>query len=103
MSGVNIFLRCLRIANDLTIVQLSKIIGVSVSYICEIEKNKKNPSEKTIEKYLSNLSFSYSEMEEIIDAIDNDSLEYRKILENILKYYLDNNYDMESRTKKLKS
>ena len=98
MWNIKVFLRCSRIANDLKIEQLSRITGVSKSYICEIEKGKKHPSQEVIEKYVTNLAFSGKEMEKIVDEIDSDSLEYRKIL----IYYLNNHYDMESNTKRVR-
>lgn len=51
-------LRALRIAKDLSITELARQIGVSKSYISEIENGKKNPSYEVYGKYACGLKIS---------------------------------------------
>lgn len=44
-------LRLIRVLHDCKVSELSKAIGISPSYISEIENNKKTPSMDIIEKY----------------------------------------------------
>lgn len=48
---MNNVLRLLRIANDLSIAQLSDLLGVTSSFISQIESGKKRPSEDLLIKY----------------------------------------------------
>lgn len=59
-------LRIVRIANDLSKNELSRNVCVSVSYICEIEKGRKSPSNVILEKLLNYYNISNDEFEAII-------------------------------------
>lgn len=48
---MNNVLRLIRIACDMTIQEIADATGFSYSYISEIERGKKNPSNNCIEKY----------------------------------------------------
>jgi transcriptional regulator with XRE-family HTH domain len=48
---LNESLRLIRVFHDMKLTDLSKDLGVSVSHLSEVEKGKKNPSLKLIEKY----------------------------------------------------
>lgn len=48
---MNNVLRLIRIACDMTIQEMAEAIGFSYSYISEIERGKKNPSDNCLEKY----------------------------------------------------
>ena len=55
-KNIGEILRVLRIAYDLSITDLSEKIRISKSYITEVEKGKKNPSYKILEKYQEGLN-----------------------------------------------
>lgn len=86
-------IRITRIANDMSISTLSEKSAVSKSYITEIEKGKKRPSDCI----LSKLSFALDLTEQDLQKFDElhnsliktkkDLYAYRKLLIRILKFY----------------
>ena len=54
-NNIGEVLRLLRIAYDLSISELSKRTKISKSYITEIEKGEKNPSDKILKNYSTGL------------------------------------------------
>lgn len=89
-------LRIARIANDLSILEASKISGVSNPYIVEIEKNKKNPSDEILEKLLKTYNLypkQFVKLEDYYSRLDTveDSRKYRMCLSRMLKV-IDTNY-----------
>lgn len=76
-------LRMLRIAKDLSITELARQIGVSESYISEIEKGKKNPSYKVCEKYASGLKISVEKMDRIL-CLRHRDLSFEQALLRVL-------------------
>lgn len=80
-ASIGKILRVIRIANDLSKRELAKKAGVSVSYICEIEKGIKNPSDVIIEKILNYCNIS---MNEFYDTLNY--YERIKIKDKLKKY-----------------
>lgn len=84
-------LRIARIANDMTITDVSNKTGVSKSYITEIEKWKKNPKTDILVRLLQEYQIDLEEFEKINKYHDNqlDKKEklqiYRIILLKILQ------------------
>lgn len=84
-------LRIARIANDMTITDVSNKTGVSKSYITEIEKGKKNPKTDILVRLLQEYQIDLEEFEKINKYHDNqlDKKEklqiYRIILLKILQ------------------
>ena len=86
-------IRLIRIANDMSISMLSEKSTVSKSYITEIEKGKKRPSNSILNK----LSFAFDLKEQDLQRFNelHDSLvknkkelyAYRTLLINILEFY----------------
>lgn len=76
-------LRMLRIAKDLSITDLARQIGVSESYISEIERGKKNPSYEVCEKYACGLKISVETMNQIMDLRHRD-LSFEQVLLRVL-------------------
>ena len=72
-------LRLLRVAYD-----LSKI-NVSKSYIAEIEKGIKNPSEKIIQNYSIGLNIPESTLQYLLDSYSQKHLPYQELLMKILR------------------
>lgn len=80
-ASIGKVLRVIRIANDLSKRELAKKTGVSVSYICEIEKGIKKPSDVIIEKILNYCNIS---MNEFYDTLNY--YERIKIKDKLKKY-----------------
>ena len=76
-------LRMLRIAKDLSITELARQIGVSESYISEIERGKKNPSYEVCEKYACGLKISVEKMDRIL-CLRHRDLSFEQALLRIL-------------------
>ena len=76
-------LRMLRIAKDLSITKLARQIGVSKSYISEIEKGKKNPSYELCDKYASGLKIPVEKMNRIL-CLRHRDLSFEQALLRIL-------------------
>ncbi len=74
-------LRVIRIANDLSKRELAKNTDVSVSYICEIEKGIKKPSDVIIEKILNYSNIIKSEFYDIFNYYESI-----KIKDKLKKY-----------------
>ncbi|MBQ5674065.1 MAG: helix-turn-helix transcriptional regulator [Lachnospiraceae bacterium] len=75
-------LRLLRVFNDYTMTEMSKKVGLSQSYISELENGKKQPSLEIIEKYATVFDMKpstvllFSETLEI-DQVDNQDKKQR--------------------------
>jgi len=87
-------LRSVRIANDMSIKETSDKSRVSVSYLTDLEKNKKNnPSIYTLEKLCSVYNINVSDLfeldeyhESIIDLKEQLKI-YQKLLKKVLELY----------------
>lgn len=82
-------LRLLRIARDLSISDLSEKAQISKSYITEIEKGKKKPSEKIIKNYSQGLNISEDSLNYMLNNYSKTHLPYRDLLLEILKRIVD--------------
>lgn len=81
-------LKILRIANDLSIKQLSDKSGISVSYITELEKGKKTkPSIDTIDKYAKAFGLKKSVIIGLLEKFEMQDYDYQLLLANILKVF----------------
>ncbi len=75
-------LRLLRVFNDYTMTEMSQKVGLSQSYISELENGKKQPSLEIIEKYATVFDMKpstvllFSETLEI-DQVDNQDKKQR--------------------------
>ncbi len=78
-------LRLLRVAYDLSISDLADKINVSKSYIAEIEKGIKNPSEKIIQNYSIGLNIPESTLQYLFDSYSQKHLPYQELLMKILR------------------
>lgn len=81
--------RLLRIAQDMSISQLSERTHISKSFISEIEKGIKEPSEKTIESYCNGLNISKKQLNYMLNNFGNKKYTYQKVLFEILKKIAD--------------
>lgn len=86
MQGKNVgeILRLLRIAYDLSISDLSIKTQISKSYITEIEKGIKNPSEKIIKKYSVGLGIPEKTLKYLLQETEYKNMSYQKLLLDIL-------------------
>ena len=87
-------LRVVRIANDMSIKDVSKKSNISVGYLTDLEKNKKiNPSIYTLEKICSahnlNVSdlFELDEYHESISGLKDQLKIYQFLLIGVLELY----------------
>lgn len=79
-------LRLLRIANDLSIKELSDKSGISVSYITDIEKGvKSKPSIEIIEKYSKALDVSKSTIMFFEEEYSSKNCNYQTMLLGMLE------------------
>lgn len=88
-------LRLLRIANDLSITELANKIGVSKSYVSELERGlKKRPSLDLIDKYSEALNVDKQTIMFFIDDFSNSQKEQYQIrLFKILKKLIEKKED----------
>lgn len=87
ISGNNVgeILRLLRISFDLSISDLSEKTKISKSYITEIEKGTKTPSEKIIKNYSTGLEIPEDTLNYLLNNYSQKHLSYQKLLIEILK------------------
>lgn len=84
-NNISEILRLLRISYDLSISDLSEKTKISKSYITEIEKGTKTPSEKIIKKYSQGLNIPEDTLNYILNSYSQKHLSYQKLLVEILK------------------
>ena len=84
-NNVGEVLRLLRIAFDLSISDLSEKTKISKSYITEIEKGIKIPSEKIIKNYSTGLEIPLDTLNYLLNSYSQKHLTYQKLLIEILK------------------
>lgn len=84
-NNVGQILRLLRISFDLSISGLSEKTKISKSYITEIEKGIKVPSEKIIKKYSIGLGIPEDALNYLLKKYSKKHLSYQKLLIEILK------------------
>ena len=84
-NNVGEVLRLLRIAYELSISDLSEKTKISKSYITEIEKGKKKPSEKIIKNYSLGLNIPENVLNYLITNYSKTHLDYHNLLLEILK------------------
>lgn len=65
-------LRLLRIFNGYKSVELAEKIGISQSYVSEIENNKKQPTMDILEKYANVFGMKRSTLLLFAEALEND-------------------------------
>lgn len=84
-NNVGEILRLLRISFDLSISDLSEKTKISKSYITEIEKGTKTPSEKIIKNYSTGLEIPEDTLNYLLNSYSPKHLSYQKLLLEILK------------------
>lgn len=84
-NNIGEILRLLRISYDLSITELSKKTNISKSYITEIEKGIKKPSEKIIKNYSIGLKIPEDTLNYLLNNYSQKHLSYQKLLIEILK------------------
>lgn len=84
-NNIGEILRLLRISFDLSISDLSEKIDISKSYITEIEKGDKTPSEKIIKNYSTGLGVPEETLNFLLNNYSQRHLPYQKLLIEILK------------------
>ena len=75
----------LRIKLNMSQVDFADKINVSKSYIAEIEKGIKNPSEKIIQNYSIGLNIPESTLQYLLDSYSQKHLPYQELLMKILR------------------
>lgn len=82
--NLNEALRLLRVYNDMKIKDLSKEIGLTASYICEIEKVKKTPSIDTLTAYATFLKISVGDIMRIAENVEAFKRHVKRGMTNFL-------------------
>lgn len=76
--GIGEALRLLRIYNDMKAVQVSEDLGISQSYISEIEQGKKIPSIEVINKYASYFHTTPSAILLMAEGLEKDPKSFKE-------------------------
>lgn len=84
-SQLGYVLKLLRIANNMSIKELSQKINVSSNYISEIESSKKSPSLETLAKYSEALNVSKSTILYFDEQGEKEGYNYQTLLLKILE------------------
>lgn len=80
-------LRLFRIFHDLKLYELADTLGISSSYLSEIEKGKKNPSLKLIKKYAEVFNTTPSSILSFSEKLDKDQQGIKaKIAKRIVQF-----------------
>lgn len=79
-NNVGEILRLLRISYDLSITTLSEKTKISKSYITEIEKGIKTPSEKIIKNYSVGLEIPEETLNYLLNNYSQKHMPYQKLL-----------------------
>ena len=85
-------LRLLRIFNGYKSAELAEKLGISQSYVSEIENNKKQPTMDILDKYASVFEMKKSTLLLFAEALENDvevalaGMKLLKILERVGKF-----------------
>lgn len=79
-NNVGEILRLLRISYDLSITTLSEKTKISKSYITEIEKGIKTPSEKIIKNYGVGLEIPEETLNYLLNNYSQKHMPYQKLL-----------------------
>lgn len=89
-NGVNMLtneaLRLLRVYHDLKLYEMAKLLGISSSYLSEIEKGEKDPSLKILDKYADAFNISTSAILLFSEKLAQNQKSIKaKIAQNIIK------------------
>ena len=88
-------IRVTRIANDMTIQDLSRSSQVSKSYITEVEKGKKNPSKHVLDQFSKGLDLATDDLLALDEyhnflMANKEKLQvYRLLLSRVLETYIE--------------
>jgi len=90
-------LRLFRIFNDLKLYEMADKLDISPSYLSEIEKGKKEPSLKLIEKYAKVFDIKASSIIAFSEKLDKDKKGIKNaIAKNIIKLLQEIEYASKS-------
>lgn len=84
-AGLGYVLRLVRIARDMSTKDLAQKMGVSPTYVSEVETNKKSPSLEMLSKFSSALGVSRSAILFFDEEGEKQGYNYQKLLIEILK------------------
>lgn len=71
-------LRLLRIFNGYKSAELAKMLGLSQSYVSELENNKKQPTLEVLERYAKVFGMKKSTLLLFAESLENEKLEKSK-------------------------
>lgn len=78
-------LRLLRIFNDYTMTEMAQKIGLSQSYLSELESGKKKPSLEIIEKYANAFEMKPSTLLLFSESLEKDEIENQDKKQRVAK------------------
>lgn len=89
-KGIGYVLKLLRIAREMSAKELANKMGVSASYITEIETNNKKPSLDMINKYSEALEVKKNTIFYFDDQGSENGYNYKHLLVEMLQLMIDN-------------
>ena len=78
-------LRMLRVFHDMNLSELSNDLGISVSYLCEIEKGRKRPSVELLNKYAKVFNTKPSVIMFFAESLTENDVSFKKKLKQSLR------------------
>ncbi len=82
-------LKIIRIANDnMSVKDAASKMGVSSSYITEIENGNKTPSLNTLRKFSIVYNIPVSRIVGLDEQEEDEKMSYQELLRNVLQYYI---------------
>lgn len=87
-KNIGYILKLFRIANNLVVKDLAEMMGVSSTYITEIEAGNKNPSLSTLDKFSKAFNINKSIIVYFDEVKEKYNYDYQIILLKILEIYV---------------
>ena len=81
-------LKIIRIANDMKSSEVATVLGVSQSYLSQLESDKKPLSFEMLHRFASVYNARSSKIIEFVEETNENNLSYPEILKMILEYYV---------------
>lgn len=91
ICGLGNVLKSLRIVQNLSVKELSEKLGLSSTYICDLEANRKRPSLDLLDKYSKVLGVHRSTLLYFDEEGKKNNYDHKKLLFSILKVFEEKN------------
>ncbi len=81
-------LKYIRICNDFSTKEVAEMIETSVAYISDVERNRKNTSLTTLNRFANCYNIEVSKIL-YLDELELKGIDRKEILKEILEYYIE--------------